>query len=126
MEKTPSQVIWKLSRVQGRHPKTTQVARLLHMPEYRHWRSGVAQSLLQGGLQVYVKIGDEQMTRFNMNLKGFCKDERGASLVEYSLLLGLVALAAVVFISGVGGSINTIWEATNTQMGTAATTYAGG
>ena len=75
---------------------------------------------------MYFKIGDEQMTRFNMNLKGFCKDERGASLVEYSLLLGLVALAAVVFIVGVGGSINTIWDATNTQMGTAAGAYAGG
>ena len=61
------------------------------------------------------------MTRFNMNLKGFCRDERGASLVEYSLLLGLVAMAAIIFITGVGDSVNTIWNATDTTMGKAAT-----
>jgi pilus assembly protein Flp/PilA len=66
------------------------------------------------------------MTRFNMNLKGFRKDQRGASLVEYSLLLGLVAMAAILFISGVGTSVNTIWESTNTVMGTAATNAENG
>jgi Flp pilus assembly pilin Flp len=66
------------------------------------------------------------MKSVKMNLKGLRKDKRGASLVEYSLLLGLVALAAVGLISSVGGSVNQIWTATDTQMSTAADTYAGG
>ena len=38
-------------------------------------------------------------------LKSFLADERGASLVEYSLLLGLVSLAAVLTIAIVGGDV---------------------
>ena len=64
------------------------------------------------------------MKLFNIDLKGFCKDERGASLVEYSLMLGLVAMASVALISGVGDSVNTIWTNTDTQMEAAATASA--
>ncbi len=60
------------------------------------------------------------MKQFRIKLKGFRKDRRGASLVEYSLVLGLVAIASVALISSVGTSVNTIWTKTDTQMKCAA------
>ncbi len=38
------------------------------------------------------------------------KDESGASLLEYSILLGLITAAAVASITTVGGQIKTIWS----------------
>ena len=72
-----------------------------------------------------VDIGEFVMKRIKI-LKNVKRDRRGASLVEYSLLLGLVALAAVGLIQGVGGSINSIWTTTDSQMNNAASTYSGG
>ena len=39
------------------------------------------------------------------------KSEEGQDLVEYALLLGLIALAAVLAITAAGGSVSTIWGA---------------
>jgi pilus assembly protein Flp/PilA len=42
-------------------------------------------------------------------IKRFAQDETGAETVEYALVLGLVALAAVVAITAVGSSLSTWW-----------------
>ena len=53
-------------------------------------------------------------------LKAFWQEEDGQDMVEYALLLAFVALAAVALLSGVKGSINTIWTSVNTNLSTAA------
>ncbi|MBZ5623407.1 MAG: Flp family type IVb pilin [Acidobacteriia bacterium] len=51
----------------------------------------------------------------------FLADEEGQDLVEYTLLLAFVALASAALFIGAGGSIKTIWTATNDQLAAAAT-----
>jgi Flp pilus assembly pilin Flp len=47
-------------------------------------------------------------------------DERGQDLIEYTLMLAFVALASAALFSSAGGSINTIWSNTDSQLVTAA------
>ena len=49
------------------------------------------------------------------------KDEQGQDLIEYTLLIAFVALASAALFLGAGGSIKTIWTATNSQLANAAT-----
>ena len=48
-------------------------------------------------------------------------DEQGQDLIEYTLLIAFVALASAALFLGAGGSIKTIWNATNSQLSNAAT-----
>lgn len=43
-------------------------------------------------------------------LKKFWADEKGASLVEYTLLIGLITIAVVALIVSVGTDINALWQ----------------
>jgi pilus assembly protein Flp/PilA len=54
-------------------------------------------------------------------LQAFWQEEDGQDLVEYSLLLAFIALAAVALLSGVGGNVNKIWTTINSSIGSAAT-----
>ena len=54
-------------------------------------------------------------------LRNFWNDEQGQDLVEYTLLLAFVALASAALFIGAGGSIKSIWTATNDQLAAAAT-----
>ena len=38
-------------------------------------------------------------------IKNFCKDESGASAVEYGLLVSLIAVACIGAISALGGKV---------------------
>lgn len=49
------------------------------------------------------------------------KEEDGQDLVEYSLLLCFIGLAAVAILTTVKGSINTLWTTVNTKLTTANT-----
>ena len=51
----------------------------------------------------------------------FLKDEQGQDLIEYTLLLAFVALAAAALFTKVGTNISTIWGSANTQVANAAT-----
>lgn len=51
------------------------------------------------------------MSAFNLWLKAWLNREDGQDLVEYALLLGLLALVAVVAITAAGVSVNGIWVA---------------
>jgi len=53
-------------------------------------------------------------------LKNFIKDEEGQDLVEYALLLGFIALAAVVMITTIGTDINTVYTKIEGQTAAAA------
>ena len=54
-------------------------------------------------------------------LTQLCQDEQGQDLIEYTLLIAFVALASAALFLGAGGSIKTIWNATNAQLSNAAT-----
>lgn len=59
-------------------------------------------------------------------LKQFFRDDQGQDLIEYTLILAFVALASAALFISAGGSINTIWSITNTQLSKAASSAAGG
>jgi Flp pilus assembly pilin Flp len=54
-------------------------------------------------------------------LRNFRDDEQAQDLIEYTLLLAFVALAAAALFIGAGDSIKGIWTATNTQLASANT-----
>ena len=53
--------------------------------------------------------------------RNLCNDEQGQDLIEYTLLIAFVALASAALFIGAGGSIKSIWLATNAQLTNAAT-----
>lgn len=59
---------------------------------------------------------------FFLVVKNWFSDEEGQDLIEYALIAGLIALAAVVGITAVGGGLDTMW----TNLAAAVNTAAGG
>lgn len=57
----------------------------------------------------------------NSALKTFWQEEEGQDLVEYSLLLAFIALAAVALLQGAGGKISSLWSTINSQLAAANT-----
>ena len=47
----------------------------------------------------------------------FWKDESGATMIEYGILIGLISAAVVGIIATVGGDITTRWTALQTILG---------
>ena len=54
-------------------------------------------------------------------LRNFWKDDQGQDLIEYTLLLGFVALASAALFISAGGSIQGIWKTTSSQLSYANT-----
>lgn len=52
--------------------------------------------------------------------KTFLKQEEGQDLIEYTLLLAFVALAAAALFIGAGGTIKGIWGIANNQLSNAS------
>jgi pilus assembly protein Flp/PilA len=46
----------------------------------------------------------------------FSGDERGASMVEYGLLLALIAVIAIVAVKALGGSVSTKFSSVNSSL----------
>ena len=44
------------------------------------------------------------------------KDEEGAALIEYTVLLGILVVAVIATIVAVGGWVNNKWSALNTKL----------
>jgi Flp pilus assembly pilin Flp len=55
-------------------------------------------------------------------IKSFFQEESGQDLVEYSLLLGFLALGSLALLSSAGASVKTIWTSISTNLTTAAAT----
>ena len=49
-------------------------------------------------------------------ITAFLNDERGAALIEYSILIGLIAVAVITAITAIGGWITTQWTTLNTNV----------
>jgi Flp pilus assembly pilin Flp len=56
----------------------------------------------------------------NSILAALWQEEEGQDLVEYSLLLAFIALAAIALLSAAGGSVKTIWTTVNSNLTSAA------
>ena len=56
------------------------------------------------------------------NLLERARTERGASMVEYALLVGLIAVVAVVAVSLLGSSISHLFSNANSCVGSLTTT----
>jgi len=52
--------------------------------------------------------------------KTLWKQEEGQDLIEYTLLLAFVALAAAALFIGAGGTISGIWKVANDQLSNAS------
>jgi pilus assembly protein Flp/PilA len=57
------------------------------------------------------------LAKAQVALHSFKKDVSGASLVEYSLLIGLITVAVVATIVIVGGWVSTQWTNLQTAVG---------
>ncbi len=55
--------------------------------------------------------------QFSTLVKNFARDDRGASLLEYTILLGLVTAVSVTIISAFGTWILQQWQALATALG---------
>lgn len=49
-------------------------------------------------------------------MKQLKRDEDGAALIEYTVLLGILLIAVIAVIGTVGGWINTQWTALNANL----------
>jgi Flp pilus assembly pilin Flp len=56
----------------------------------------------------------------NSILSALWQEEEGQDLVEYSLLLAFIALAAIALLSAAGNSVKGIWTSINTNLTNAA------
>ncbi|HTU45513.1 MAG TPA: Flp family type IVb pilin [Bryobacteraceae bacterium] len=54
-------------------------------------------------------------------LNAFWREEDGQDLVEYSLLLAFIALAAVTVLTSTSGSLNKLWDTISNTLSSAAT-----
>lgn len=52
---------------------------------------------------------------------GFWRDDQGQDLIEYTLLLGFVALASAALFVKSGGSVQGVWKTTSSQLSYANT-----
>ncbi|MBR2134285.1 MAG: Flp family type IVb pilin [Eubacterium sp.] len=52
----------------------------------------------------------------------FFKDENGQGMIEYALIIGLIAVAAIVILIAIRGRIPTLFERANSGLAAAETT----
>ena len=46
----------------------------------------------------------------------FAQEEKGAAMVEYALLVGLIAVASITTLTSLGGTISTMWTTIKTKL----------
>jgi Flp pilus assembly pilin Flp len=59
------------------------------------------------------------MSRLTAAVKTFAAGEEGASLVEYSLLVALLAAASIAILYGLGQNVRSMYTQVNNSVGTA-------
>jgi len=50
---------------------------------------------------------------------GFAQEEKGAAMVEYALLVGLIAVASIATLTTLGTTISTMWTTIKGKLTTA-------
>lgn len=59
-------------------------------------------------------------TYYYLVLKAYLNKEEGQDLIEYALIAGLLALAAVAALTMMSGSLETLWNNLSAALGDAA------
>lgn len=60
------------------------------------------------------------------SMRMFWQEEDGQDLVEYSLLMAFLALAAITILNSAGGSIQSLFKGMSSALVSASTAAAGG
>lgn len=63
-------------------------------------------------LKTYIAATTQLQTLKNR----FARDESGAALIEYSVLIGLITVAAILAITNVGNWVSTQWTSLDTAL----------
>ena len=50
------------------------------------------------------------------SVRKFVKDEKGAAMIEYSVLIGVITATVIGLVIAVGGWVNTQWVTLNTEL----------
>lgn len=53
-------------------------------------------------------------------IKNFFKDDEGATMVEYALMLALIAVVCIAAVVGIGTQANSVFEEIETQLTSAS------
>ena len=53
------------------------------------------------------------ITKFKHAIARFRKSEKGAALIEYSILIGIITAGVIVLVIAVGGWVATTWTSLN-------------
>ena len=59
---------------------------------------------------------DEKINLMLLRALGFVRSEKGQTLVEYALLLVLIAIVVYLMVKGVGGTVNCVYSKINNQL----------
>ncbi len=54
-----------------------------------------------------------------INMNRFFREEEGQGLVEYALIIGLIAIVAIAALSAAGGSVSGLFNNINNKLGEA-------
>ena len=56
---------------------------------------------------------EKHMTR---SFREFCRDESGATAIEYGLIAAGIALAIIAVVNGLGSNLNTMFNSVNSSL----------
>lgn len=59
-------------------------------------------------------------------VKGFCSEEEGQDLIEYSLLITFIAIACAALIGSGRSAVNSIWQTSNSDISQGYSAATGG
>lgn len=59
-------------------------------------------------------------------LRNFLKDESGQGMVEYALIIALIAIVVIAVLAALGGSITDVFKGSSDALDEAVTTAAAG
>lgn len=57
------------------------------------------------------------MNKFVKRVRGVIAGDRGASAIEYALLVGLIAVAIILAVTALGGQLSTMFNSVVTALG---------
>jgi pilus assembly protein Flp/PilA len=66
--------------------------------------------------EMKIKIMLEKIKEFYCQPMTFAKSEKGQTLVEYALILVLIALVVIVMLGGIGQSVNSVYSTINSAL----------
>ncbi|MDD5460763.1 MAG: Flp family type IVb pilin [Methylococcales bacterium] len=61
------------------------------------------------------------MKNLMQKMNPLSKNEKGATMVEYAVMVALIAVVAIAMVKGVGQNVNNTFSKVNTELSTATT-----